>query len=366
MKRTLERMAKFENLAKAYVSSAKHGTPAFIRMLPTDRCNLDCAYCWQHDNAATDMTLAEFQGYLRQAGELRVGLLTFLGGEPMIWGPIYDALALCTERHVLTDLTTNGTLLTPETAERLGQAGLDYLNVSVDGSSASAVTRKTSIFRPGLAEALRDVRDRHHMHTRVNSVIYNDNFAAVQELIEATRRWNIQLSLGFIVPPLSPALRSQEGIYFTAKDEPLLRRIVAAILDKKRSGYPIIDPDSYFENIFKFIHREKFWECNYPTRYGWINIAPSGRVRSCTKKMDELDFPFLDLDLEKLRDLRAVLRRKTADCNIDCYSNCAYDSYYYTHNKGAMLKKVLQRIMPRGQAKGAPRRTRSVNSKRPA
>lgn len=366
MKRTMERVAKFENLAKAYVSSAKHGTPAFIRMLPTDRCNLDCAYCWQHDNDSIDMTLAAFQDYLRRAVELRVGLLTFLGGEPMTWGPIYDALELCTSRHVLTDLTTNGTLLTPETSEKLGRAGLDYLNVSVDGSEASDITRKTSIFRPGLAEALRDARERHHMHTRVNSVIYNDNFTAVQELIEAARKWNMQLSLGFIVPPLAPALRSQEDIYFSVKDEPRLRRIVATILEKKHAGYPIIDPDSYFENIFKFIHREKFWECNYPTRYGWINVAPSGRVRSCTKKMDELDFRFLELDLEKLRDLRAVLRQKTAACNIDCYSNCAYDSYYYTHNKGAMLKKVLQRIMPRSKAQGALRRARGGKPKRPA
>ena len=267
---------------------------------------------------------------------------------------------------MLTDLTTNGTLLTPETAERLGKAGLDYLNISVDGSEASSVTCKTSIFRPGLAEALRDVRDRHHMHTRVNSVIYKDNFPAIQELMEAARSWNFQLSLGFIVPPLDPVLRSEEEIYFTAEDESRLQYIVAVILEKKHAGYPIIDPDSYFENIFKFIHREKFWECNYPTRYGWINVAPSGRIRSCTKKMDELDFLFLDLDLEKLRELRAILRQKTAACNIDCYSNCAYDSYYYTHNKGAMLKKVLQRIVPHSKAKRAARQGPAVNRERPA
>jgi MoaA/NifB/PqqE/SkfB family radical SAM enzyme len=362
----MERAAKFENLAKAYVSSATHGTPAFIRMLPTDRCNLDCAYCWQHDNAAVDMTLPEFQAYLRKAMELKVGLLTFLGGEPMTWGPIYEGLALCSDRHVLTDLTTNGTRLTPETAAMLGRAGLDYLNISVDGAEASDVTRKTAIFRPGLAEALQESRDRYHMHTRVNSVIYRDNFAAIRELVEAARRWSIQLSLGFIVPPLDAGQRVGGDIYFTLEDEALLRTIVAYILEKKRAGYPIIDPESYFENIFRFLRREKFWECNYPTRYGWINVAPSGRVRSCTKKMDELDFRFLDLDLEKLRELRAVLREKTAACNIDCYSNCAYDSFYYTHNKGAMLKKVLHRILPGNKVKMERRRSRSGRSKPPA
>jgi MoaA/NifB/PqqE/SkfB family radical SAM enzyme len=346
MKRTLERAAKFENLAEAYLSSYRHGTPAFVRMLPTDRCNLACAYCWQKNDASTDMTIDSFRAHLEKAKELRVGLMTILGGEPMIWEPLHDALTLCTERHVLTDLTTNGTLLTPETVERLGSAGLDYLNISVDGAKPSAVTRKTSVFRPGLMEALKEAREKHHMHTRINSVIYKNNFDEIRTLMEFSKKWDIQLSLGFIVPPLDPAQRSATDIYFSKEDEPLLRAIVDGILQKKRAGYPVIDPDAYFENIFKFIRREKFWDCNYPTRYGWINVTPSGRIRSCTKKMDELDFRFLDLDLEKLARVRAILKEKVKTCNINCYSNCAYDSYFYTHNKGEMLKKIWKRLQP--------------------
>lgn len=347
MRRILDRTAKFENLAAAYVSSYRHGTPAFVRMLPTDRCNLECAYCWQRDNTSRrDMTLEEFRRYLEKAKGLRVGLMTFLGGEPMIWPPLYEALAMCTERHVLTDLTTNGTLLSPESIERLGRAGLDYLNISVDGATPSAVTRKTSVFRPGVMEALKAARAEHHLHARINSVIYKDNIAEIRALMEFSRAWNIQLSLGFVVPPLEAARHSAEDIYFTNEDAPWLRSIVDEILAKKRAGYPIIDPEAYFEGIFRFLRREKFWECNYPTRYGWLNVTPSGRLRSCTKKMDELEFAFLDLDLEQLGRVRAILKEKVNACNVDCYSNCAFDSYFYTHNKGEMLKKVVRRLAP--------------------
>jgi MoaA/NifB/PqqE/SkfB family radical SAM enzyme len=346
MERTLERVAKFKNLSEAYLSSYRHGTPAFIRVLPTDRCNLECAYCWQRDNTSTDMTIDSFRAYLEKAKELHVGLMTFLGGEPMIWNPLCEALALCTERHVMTDLTTNGTLLTATTVENLGQAGLDYLNISVDGAAATAVTRKNSIFRPGLMEALKEARIKHHMHTRINSVIYKNNYKEILTLMEFCKKWDMQLSLGFIVPPLDPAQRASTDIYFSVADETLLHDIVSGILEKKRAGYPVIDPDSYFENIFRFIRREKFWDCNYPTRYGWINITPTGHIRSCTKKMDKLDFDFLDLDLEKLGQLRSILKEKVKTCNIDCYSNCAYDSYFYTHNKGELIKKVLRRLKP--------------------
>jgi hypothetical protein len=69
-------------------------------------------------------------------------------------------------------------------------------------------------------------------------------------------------------------------------------------------------------------------------------------MRSCTKKMDELDFRFLDLDLESLGRLRSILKEKVRICNIDCYSNCAYDSFFYTHNKGELIKKVQCRLEP--------------------
>jgi len=346
MKRRLQRVAKFENLSKAYLSSYRHGTPAFIRMLPTDRCNLNCTYCWQRENDSTDMSISSFCTYLDKAKDLKVGLMTFLGGEPMIWSPLYEAITFCTERHVMTDMTTNGTLLTESSIESLGKSGLDYLNISVDGVQATAVTSKTSIFRPGIMEALKEARKEHHMHTRINSVIYKNNFEEILTLIEFAKKWDIQISLGFIVPPLKPEYKSEKDIYFSVNDEPLLTEIVTGILEKKKAGYPIVDPESYFENIFRFVRREKFWDCNYPTRYGWINVSPSGHIRSCTKKMDNLDFHFLDLGPTSLSKLRSILKEKVKTCNIDCYSNCAYDSYFYTHNKGEMLKKVMGRLKP--------------------
>ena len=344
MKRRLERIAKFENLSRAYLSSYRHGTPAFVRMLPTDRCNLNCSYCWQHDNESPEMSLDSFRSYLDKARELRVGLMTFLGGEPMIWKPLYEALSMCTERHLMTDMTTNGTLLTEDTIDKLGKAGLDYLNISVDGAEATGVTSKTSIFKPGLMECLKEARQRYHTHFRINSVIYKNNFNEILILADFARKWDTQISLGFIVPPLSPDERSEADIYFTRDDEPLLKDIVEGILRMKKEGYPIIDPDSYFENVFRFVRREKFWDCNYPTRYGWINVTSTGHIRSCTKKMDKLDIHFLDLEPETLVKLRAILKENVKTCNVDCYSNCAYDSYFYTHNKGEMLKKVMNRI----------------------
>jgi len=313
-------------------------------MIPTDRCNLNCGYCWQKRNDPREMSISEFNAYLAKAKKLGVGIITFLGGEPMIWLGLYDAISSCTRANVLTDLTTNGTLLNAATIEQLGQAGLDYLNISVDGIEPTAVSSKNSIVRGDTLSLLKQARRKHGMHFRINSVIYKNNFEQVKAMIEFARQHNVQISLGYVVPPFEGGHSSDDGIYFGLKDEKLLKEIVDYIIAKRRQGYPIIDPEEYFTGIFRFLRREKFWDCNYPKRYGWVNVTPSGKVRSCTKKMDELDYDFLDLDGARLKSLREVLAGKVAKCNPHCYSNCAFDSHFYTHNKLAFLKKIIDRM----------------------
>ncbi|QTA83019.1 Radical SAM domain-containing protein [Desulfonema limicola] len=335
---------KFHNLTNAYINSHLHSTPAFIRIIPTDRCNLNCRYCWQKNDDSKDMTFNNFCNYLDKAKSLNAGMITFLGGEPMIWKPIYNAVSLCSEKNILTDLTTNGTLLNQETIERFGKAGLDYLNISVDVVNKSQISSKNSIFNNNLVNYLKDAKAKYGMHFRLNSVICNNNFDDIKRILEFVKLNDIQISLGYVVPPLNNSHSKSQSIYFGKEDTRLLNKIISYILEKKRDGYPVIDPDSYFTNIFRFFNHEKFWDCNYPTRYGWINVTTNGKIRSCTKKMDELDFNFLDLNPENLKKLRSIFKDKVKKCNTTCYSNCAYNSYYYTHNKFKMLKKSLGRF----------------------
>lgn len=341
----LNKIAKFGNLYRAYVKSYFCFSIPFVRIIPTDMCNLRCAYCWQRKDHSHEMSLGEFNAYLAKAKNLNVGLMTFLGGEPMIWPHLYDALNACRKAHVLTDLTTNGTLLDMETIDKLGRSGLDYLNISVDGIKPTDVTRKNSIVQMETLEQLQRARKKYKMHFRINSVIYKNNFDQIQDLIEFAKKKNVQISLCYIVPPLNPDYIIDPGIYFTQEDNELLRQIVDYIVSKKKQGYPIIDPEQYFVGIFRYIKHEHFWNCNYPTRYGWINVNPDGFVRSCTKKMDSLGYSFLELDSTKVIEIRRLLAQKIQDCNVHCYSNCAFDSYFYTHNKTAFFQKVLRRMI---------------------
>ena len=281
------------------------------------------------------MTWDLFSRVFQKAKELRLGFMSFLGGEPMLWEHLYDAIELCTKHHVLTDMTTNGTLLNDTTIQRLANAGLDYLNISVDTRDDNSVTKKRALFNDSIVKALQSAGKESGMKIRMNSVIHNNNFEDIKLVLERSKEIQIPLSLGFIVPDVKDG--GKENIYFTEADFGLLEEIVQYILQKKKEKYPVIDPDSYFTNVFRFIKHERFWKCNYPTKYGWINVTANGVIRSCTKKMDETDFDFLSLTPEKIKMLKKTLQKSTKECNPYCYSNCAYYSSFYKKNKVAFL-----------------------------
>jgi MoaA/NifB/PqqE/SkfB family radical SAM enzyme len=205
----------------------------------------------------------------------------------------------------------------------------------MDTQDSFEVSRKNSLFDKDIVAALKAAEKKYGMKVRMNSVICNNNFEDVKRLLELSRESNISISLGFVVSELD-----HEGsldFYFTENDRELLQEIVDYILAKKKEGYKIIDPNSYFKDVFKFINHEKFWDCNYPSKYGWINVTPSGNLRSCTKKMDETSIAYTDLTSEKIKEYKESLKAGVKQCNSYCYSNCAYDSAFYKNNKAALI-----------------------------
>jgi MoaA/NifB/PqqE/SkfB family radical SAM enzyme len=332
---------KYLNFIRSYNYTFLNETSLFLRVLPTDSCNLNCVYCFQKKNSTPNMSWDFFNQVIEKAIDLKVGMISFLGGEPMLWEHLYDAVALCSKHNILTDMTTNGTMLNETTIQKLGEARLNYLNISVDTRDNFSVTKKNSLFDKNTVQALKTAEKNHCMKLRMNGVIYNNNFDDIKLLLEISNGNKIPLSLGFIVPNFKNI--DNKEIYFSEKDTELLEEIVNYILKKKEANYPVIDPVSYFTNVFRFIKNDSFWNCNYPTKYGWINITANGEIRGCTKKMDETGMNFLALTPEKIKVLKNSLETSIKDCNPFCYSNCAYDSSFYVNNKMAFFAEYLKK-----------------------
>lgn len=102
----------------------------------TRRCNLHCVHCYSGSdgNAAPDeMTTAELHRVLDDLAEFGCPVALFSGGEPLLHPDIVELARHAVSAGMRAVISTNGTLITPETAERLATVGLSYIGTSLDG-----------------------------------------------------------------------------------------------------------------------------------------------------------------------------------------------------------------------------------------
>ena len=71
-----------------------------------------------------------------QLADAGVTALAFSGGEPLTRKDFFEVARHAADRGLYVSVATNGTLLTKENVQKLKHAGVNYLDISIDGASA--------------------------------------------------------------------------------------------------------------------------------------------------------------------------------------------------------------------------------------
>lgn len=100
----------------------------------TRRCNLKCLHCYisAGDADENELTTEEAMNLVEQFSELKVPLILFTGGEPLMRGDLIKLAHYARDKGIRIALSTNGTLITREMASKLAEAGFSYIGVSLD------------------------------------------------------------------------------------------------------------------------------------------------------------------------------------------------------------------------------------------
>src|SRR5262245_57573115 len=109
-----------------------------LRISVTDRCNIRCFYCMPAENVqfmdrAELLSFEEIERFVRIAVPLGLRKIRLTGGEPLVRRDLHVLIRKLAAISGIEDigLTTNGILL-EEQAQRLRDAGLARINVSLD------------------------------------------------------------------------------------------------------------------------------------------------------------------------------------------------------------------------------------------
>lgn len=110
--------------------------PTRVWVEPTSDCNLRCSFCLNRQFTNEQRGYMDFGLYTRLADEAsgRVRQFNlFHRGESLLHPRLIDMVDYATQRGIRTRIHTNGTLLRPDLAKGLIEAGLDVISFSFDG-----------------------------------------------------------------------------------------------------------------------------------------------------------------------------------------------------------------------------------------
>lgn len=289
----------------------------YLRLSVTDRCDLRCSYCmpdgFQSDEEPREwLTFDELErlaGIFVRQGIKRIRLT---GGEPLLRRNLSDLAGRIARLPGLKDLSlsTNGTQLSKQ-AEKLRQAGVNRLNVSLDSldpNRVEAISKRDVLSQ--VLEGLQLATTLGFSQIKINMVVLPDTS---EEDIEAMAAYCADN--GFILRLIETMPVGQRQGFVDL--QPIMRRLRArfGLIDGVVAGGGparyLVSADGRFKIGFITALSQHFCDtCNR------IRLTANGTLHMCLGRDASLDFRAMmrsgDSDEQIAAALRTALERKPA------------------------------------------------------
>ncbi len=104
----------------------------------THKCNLRCKHCYSNSGAVEEdeLTTEQALAVVDQLADAHVTALAFSGGEPLTRKDFFEVARHAADRGLYVSLASNGTLLTKENVQKIKDAKVNYIDISIDGATA--------------------------------------------------------------------------------------------------------------------------------------------------------------------------------------------------------------------------------------
>ena len=311
MPRLLTRITRTSRAARRFVAGLLDTDhPLLVHIIPMRRCNIDCGYCNEYDKVSSPVPLDTMVVRIDQLAEFRTSVVAFSGGEPMMH-PDLDALIRRIRAHgMMAGLITNGYFLSPKRIEALNDAGLDYLQISIDNVEPDAVSKKSLRL---LDKKLQWLAECAEFDVNINSVVGGGirNPEDARTINRRARELGFSTSIGLIhdgsgrLKPLGPT----ERVVFDDVSSQI--NAPRQILKNLYSGIRTFE-----ENLAD--GRPNEWRCRAGARY--LYVDEHGLVHYCSQQRG---YPAVPLESYTVDDIRRAFDTPKA-CAPFCTIGCVH------------------------------------------
>jgi MoaA/NifB/PqqE/SkfB family radical SAM enzyme len=282
--------------------------PLLVQIIPIRRCNIDCGYCNEYDKVSAPVPTDVMERRIDKLAELGTSVVAFSGGEPMLHPDLDRLIRQIRSRGMMAGLITNGYFLVPKRIKELNDAGLDFLQISIDNVEPDDVSKKSLRV---LDKKLQDLKTHATFDVNINSVLGGGikNPEDARTINNRARELGFSTSIGIIhdgAGRLMPLASTERKVY----DD-----VSAAI-----NG-----PLQVFKNLYSGIRsfqdnladgKPNEWRCRAGARY--LYICEDGLVHYCSQQRG---FPGLPLETYTIDDIRreyATPKGCAPYCTVGC------------------------------------------------
>jgi MoaA/NifB/PqqE/SkfB family radical SAM enzyme len=277
--------------------------PLLVQMVVTRRCNLSCGYCNEYDDRSPPVPLETLRRQIDHVAELGTLVVTFTGGEPLLHPQLDEVIAYAVERGLVVTSITNGYPLTQRWIERLNDAGLSLLQISVDNLQPNEVSQKS------LAKIERklELLEQHaRFGVNVNAVLGSSAPDEAPELARRVERLGFYMTVGLMHGSggqLDPGLA---GASFETLFRELRSRSRKTIFHRVGEGW----------ETAMIRDGQAPYTCRAGSRY--LYVDEHGKVSYCSQRRGEPGTPLLEYGRAALQAAFDSPKPCERGCTVAC------------------------------------------------
>ena len=297
---------------------ARTDHPLLVHLVPIRRCNIDCGYCNEYDKVSPPVPAAEMLARIDHLADLGASVIAFSGGEPMLHPELDALIRRIRSRGRIAGLITNGYLLSPARIAALNEAGLDYLQISIDNVEPDDVSKKSLRL---LDRKLQWLAEHAHFDVNINSVLGGGikNPEDARTINRRARELGFSTSIGII----------HDGSGLLKPLGPPERAVFDDVMAQINSGRQVL------KNLYSGIRRFQTnladgkaneWQCRAGARY--LYVCENGLVHWCSQQRGYPGVPLAAYSTADIR--RELLAPKWCAplCTIGCVHRVSTMDYW--------------------------------------
>lgn len=297
--------------------------PLYVGWDITFRCNAKCIYCDRWKIKKNELTTMEALKIIKELGDMRVWMISFNGGEPLLRKDIGILIKAARKMGILVDINTNGFLL-KRRAKELIEAGINTISVSVESDKAKEhdKIRNCKGLFDALEEGINETKKLNkNVIIKVRANVGKNNYKNLRNYIDSWKNKVDEIVLQPIHECEANFFKINKDLRFNKSDEEEFKEEYLTLIKEYKMGNLF-----YKEFPSFFFNKQDLWK-RYLCFAGsfYIQIDPEGNVHPCNeyiKKVGNLkEKSFKNIWFgKKIKEFRKLVRQHKNKCM--CWYNC--------------------------------------------